>query len=98
MKFKNPYYKKIRGHYLMVISCGYCKEEVFSYQKVGRGGLLNLHPERVIEGNIDLSTKPKILVCPACKRELGLRKSLKRDSKEVYSMIRSSFNTRKIQS
>lgn len=63
------------------------------YQKKGRGNLLRLHIDRIIEGSIDFS---KALVCPKCGERLGVKVNLKRKNKEAYRMIRSLFNTREV--
>ncbi len=78
----------------MIVSCGYCKRDIAKYQKLGRGNLLRMHIDRIIEASVDFSKKPKALTCPNCKEQLGVMVKLKREKKEVYKMIRSAFNTR----
>ncbi len=80
----------------MIISCGQCKKDLLEYDKVGKGGLLRLHIDRALGGELDLSTRPKALVCPNCGEVLGIKTFLKREKKEVYSMVRGKFNTEKI--
>ncbi|NLX61898.1 MAG: hypothetical protein GXZ06_05180 [Tissierellia bacterium] len=94
MLYKNPYCRKMKNSFIMIVSCGYCKTDIARYQKVGRGNLLRMHIDRIIEGNIDFSKQPKALLCPNCKEQLGTRITLKREKKEVYKMLRSTFNTR----
>lgn len=96
MIYKNPYYKKVKGSYILLVSCGYCKTHIAKYQKVGKGNLLRMHIDRVIESSIDLSKDPNALHCPNCNELLGTRMTLKERNKEVFKMIRSTFNTRKI--
>ena len=80
----------------MLISCGHCKSKIIKYDKVGKGGLLRLHIDRVREANLDLSDNKKALICPECNEILGIKTFLKREKKEVYNMIRGKFNTEKI--
>ena len=84
----------MKGSYILIVSCGYCKTDIARYQKVGRGNLLRMHIDRIIEAAIDFSKNHKALVCPNCNEQLGTRVTLKRKNKEVYRMIRSAFNTR----
>ena len=71
-----------------MIICAYCKRELLNYQKVGKGGLINLYIERVIDGHIDFEAKDSLLVCPFCRKTLGIKKG------GSYKMIRGSFNKR----
>lgn len=75
----------------MIVSCGNCKTDIAKYQKQGRGNLLRMHVDRIIESSIELS---KHLNCPNCGKDLGIKVSLKNKGKEVYKMNRSTFNTR----
>lgn len=90
---KNPNYKKIKGSHLLIISCGYCKTDIVKYQKLGKGNLLRMYIERVVESSVDFS---KDLICPNCGKKLGTKINLKKKNKEAYKMIRSTFNTRKL--
>lgn len=96
MIYKNPYCRKVRGSYILLVSCGYCKTDIARYQKVGKGNLLRMHIDRIIEGSIDFSKDPKALHCPNCGELLGTRMTLKRKNKDVYKMLRSTFNTRRV--
>lgn len=95
MKYKNPYYRKIRGSHLMLISCGHCKTDLISYQKQGKGGLLRLHIDRIIESEFDLAQEEGALTCPKCQAQLGYRTRLKRENKDVYNMAKGQFNSRR---
>lgn len=77
----------------MMVSCGYCKADIVKYQKVGRGNLLRMHIDRIIEASIDYN---KDLKCPNCGKLLGTKITLKKEDKEAYKMIRSTYNTRTI--
>lgn len=90
---KNPNYKKIKGSHLLIISCGYCKTDIVKYQKLGKGNLLRMYIERFVESSVDFS---KDLICPNCGKKLGTKINLKKKNKEAYKMIRSTFNTRKL--
>ncbi len=90
----NPNYKKVKGSHMLMISCGYCKTDIAKYQKLGKGNLLRMYIERIVESSIVFSND---LVCPNCSKKLGRKISLKKKDKEAYKMIRSRFNTRKLQ-
>ena len=80
-----------------MVSCGYCKTDILKYQKKGKGNVLRLHAERIIEGNIDFSKGfPKNLKCTNCEKRMGTMVKLKKKNKAVYKMIRSTFNTKNI--
>ena len=96
MIYKNPYYRKVKGSYILLVSCGYCKTDIAKYQKVGKGNLLRMHINRIIKSSIDLSKDQGTLHCPNCGELLATRMTLKRENEDVYKMIRSAFNTRKI--
>nr|WP_300004048.1 hypothetical protein [Tissierella sp.] len=92
MKYKNENYRKIKGSHILLISCGSCKSEIARYQKLGKGSVLRMYVDRVIESTIDLK---KDFICPNCNKLLGSKVSLKKDKKEFYKMIRSTFNSKK---
>ncbi len=91
---ENPNCKKIKGSYILLVSCGFCKTEIIKYQKLGKGGLLRMHIDRIIESSVDFKQD---LICPNCGKKLGSKVVLKKENKEVYKMIRSRFNTKKIE-
>lgn len=90
---ENPNYRKVKGSYILLISCGVCKTEIVKYQKLGKGNLLRMHIDRIIESSVNFSQE---LICPNCGNKLGSKITLKKENKEVYKMIRSSFNTKKV--
>lgn len=94
MVYKNPFCKKIRGSHILIVSCGFCKQDIAKYQKLGRGNLLRMHIDRIIKGAVDFGKKPKALICPNCGEQLANRIFHKRKRKDVYRMIRARFNTR----
>lgn len=93
MKYKNPYYKKMKNSFLMLVTCAFCKEKIALYQKVGKGGLLRMHIERIIESSVDLTSEDKGLRCPNCNKLLASRSFLKRENNFAYNMIRGRYNT-----
>ncbi|HHY13884.1 MAG TPA: hypothetical protein GX526_04495 [Thermoanaerobacterales bacterium] len=96
MNYKNPYCRKIRGSHLLLVSCGYCKNDIALYQKAGRGRLLRMYLRRIVKSSIDLSKKPGALICPSCKKQLATRVTLKRRKKEAYIMKRGVFNSKEL--
>lgn len=78
-----------------MVSCGYCKYELALYQKKGRGNLLNMHINRIVESSFSFD---KLLICPKCQENLGVKQSLKGSKDEFYKMKRSTFNTKEVQS
>lgn len=93
MIYKNLNSKKIKGSYILMVSCGICKTDIVEYQKVGKGRLLRLYIDRIIKGSIDFS---KDLVCPKCENKLGDKIVMKKRDKKAYRMIRGRYNTRQI--
>jgi len=94
--YKNPDYRKARGGHIILVSCGYCKTDIAGYQKVGKGRLLRMYVDRIIESSVDLSKNYGAMFCPNCNKQLATRVTLKKKNKEAYILIRSAFNTRKI--
>lgn len=93
MIYKNPNYRKIRGSHILIVSCGYCKTDIVKYQKVGRGNLLRMHINRIIESSAKIS---KHLICPNCGERSGTKITLKERDKKAYRMLRSTYNTREV--
>ena len=96
MRYKNPYYKRIRGSSTLLICCGYCKTDIALYQKLGKGILLRMYVDRIIRSSVDLAGKPGALFCPNCQKQLATRVTLKRKNKEAYVMTRGVFNARQV--
>lgn len=93
---KNPYQRKVRGNFLLMIRCGQCKDDFALYQKVGRGNVLRMYVPRIMECAVDLTSLPGRLHCPNCGQHLADRVELKDQGKIAYRMERSSFNTQEI--
>lgn len=94
MIYKNPNFRKTRGAHILFVSCGFCKKEIAKYQKVGRGNLLRMKINRIIESSVDLSKEEGRLSCPNCGSHLGSRMTLRGTNDQAFRMIRSAFNTR----
>ena len=71
MKYSNPYYRKIKNTYPLLVSCQHCKQAIALYQKRGRGNLIKLQVPRIIEAEFDLTTLANALLCPNCQQQLG---------------------------
>lgn len=94
MKYKNSNYKKIRGSFIMIVSCGHCKTDLARYQKLGRGGLINMYVDRIIESEFDTRSEDRGLMCSNCGEQIASRMVLKNENVEAYKMMRSTFHTR----
>lgn len=75
----------------MIVSCNHCKKEIAEYQKVGKGNLLIMIIDRIIESNFDIEKNEKLLLCPSCKGILGTR-FFYEGNKEAFRMIRGATN------
>lgn len=92
MRFKNPYYKKTKKAFDMMISCGFCKKNIIKYRKIGKGTLLRIWVSRIKEAEFPIISEK--LICPFCKKELG--NLVKIDSDLAYKTHRSSLRTRRV--
>ncbi len=90
MKYKNPYYKKIKNSRNLTVLCGYCKSELCNYQKIGKGNLINMYVERIVNMNFNLESKG--LRCPYCEELIAIRKFNNNRSKDSFKMIRGTYN------
>lgn len=92
MKFKNPYYKKTKKAFDMLISCGFCKKDIIKYRKQGKGALLRIWLSRIKEAEFPITSKD--LICPFCSKELG--NLVKIDSNLAYKTHRCSVSARRV--
>ena len=92
----NPHYKKLRGSHILEIRCAFCKSFVANYQKVTKGNLVKMHIDRIIESSIDFSQLHGALFCPACGERIATRYTAKTDKKEVYRLVPSAFNKKRV--
>ncbi|MGX7092979.1 hypothetical protein [Hutsoniella sourekii] len=91
MKYKNPYYKKIKNSRPLMIRCGACKKDLFKYQKIGVGNLKRMHLPRIIDSEINLQDPPQDLACPQCGHLMGHLVSLPNNL--AYRMLKGHFNS-----
>lgn len=90
---ENPNCRKVKGSHLLLVSCGNCKTDIAEYQKLGRGNVLRMYINRIVKSSVDLS---KDLICPNCGNKLGTRITMKKKNKDAFKMIRSRYNTRRL--
>ena len=95
MKHQNPAMKRIRKSTILIVSCGNCKVDLIRYQKVGRGNLLRMYVERIIEANIPITPTTTQLICYNCHQELAARIWIRRRGIDAFKMHRATYNTRK---
>lgn len=96
LRYNNPYCRRVRGSFLLLVSCGHCQTAIATYQKIGKGGLLRMYIERIINSSIDLSKLPNALHCPNCKAHLASKATVK--GNDAYVMQRSVFHTSELDS
>lgn len=95
MKYINPNMKKIKNSFNLKIICAFCKFDICTYQKRGKGGVINLFINRIIESNIELTPYLNSITCPNCEAILGTRVKTKDSNEEAFRMIRGTFNIKK---
>lgn len=91
MKYRNPYYKKTKRAFDMLVSCAYCKANICKYRKVGKGNLVRLWLSRIVEMEFEIT---KDLACPFCGEVLGSLVEI--DGDGAYKILRSSLQTRRL--
>lgn len=94
MKYKNPYYKKLKNTFLLEVSCGHCKTPILIYEKTGRGNLIKMQIRRIKEAEVDLDNYKGHLYCINCGEELA-KVGTYRDRRAYWS-VRGKINTKKI--
>lgn len=94
MRYKNPYMRKIKNTHLLLVSCNLCKTPLLIYQKGGRGNLIKIQTDRIVESEFDIDKMGNGLHCINCGNHLG---SL-RDYFGVpsYFLIRGMVNSRRM--
>jgi len=55
-----------------------------------------MHIDRIIESSIDFSQLHGALFCPACGERIATRYTAKTDKKEVYRLVPSAFNKKRV--
>ena len=94
--YPNPNARKVRGSYVLEISCAHCKCFIARYRKVGESNLVKLYNDRIVDGSIDFSQYHGALFCPNCNERIATRYVTKMDKKEAYRLTPSAFNKRKV--
>jgi hypothetical protein len=89
---KNDKYSQARGGWSRVldISCEY-GHHVCYYQKDGPGPLKRMYVDRMI----GLKPAEKVLTCPTCNHELGIKITYVKENRLAYRLFQSSV-TKKI--
>jgi ribosomal protein S27E len=84
MKLKNDKFKKARGGYsrLLEISCSYCGEILFNYQKDGPGIIKRTYVDRIY-GKI---TKGNNLRCKKCNNLIGNLTIYEKENRPAYAI------------
>lgn len=94
MIYENEYCKKTKNSHIMIITCAHCKNYIAKYQKVGKGSLINMYVERIVNQSFNINSKDKGLFCPKCNAQLGSKVVVKKNNKTAYKMLKSNFNTK----
>jgi hypothetical protein len=86
------------------ISCGKCGQKVFTYLKLGKGGILRCYLSRMLEppeleklqydASITKATDLPNLECPACHEVLGV--PIKREDGRLAFRMRQGYFHRKM--
>lgn len=76
----------------MQVYCGNCKRKIALYQKVGRGNILRMYLNRIIESSVDLTNLPEKISCLNCKQHIADKIFLKDKNEIAYRMMRSTYN------
>lgn len=80
----------------MQVYCGNCKSETALYQKVGRGNILRMYLNRIIESSVDLTDLPEKITCLSCKQHIADKIFLKNKNEIAYRMIRSTYSVQEL--
>ncbi|MCL2574050.1 MAG: hypothetical protein FWE34_05795 [Defluviitaleaceae bacterium] len=94
--YPNPNCKKIRGSYILEITCAHCGGFIARYQKVGESNLVKMYNDRIIEGCVDFSQYHGAIFCAGCGERVATRYVVKRDKKEAYRLVPSGFHKKKV--
>lgn len=96
MKYKNPYYKRLKNTYLLEVSCGHCKTPMVVYEKAGKGNLIKMQIHRIKEAQVDLESHKGHLCCLNCGEELAKEGTYR--NRLTYWVVRGKINTRQASS
>lgn len=95
MKIKKDRYRKSRGGTSKVyeLACSNCKSHLLSYQKDGKGVLLRLYVDRIMEPKIDSNSN---LICSNCNNLIGIPMVYKAEDRKAFRLVRGSFSKRAV--
>ena len=94
MKYLNPERRRVRKSLILIVSCGHCKSDLVRYQKVGRGNLLRMYIDRIIESEMPIHSKTQDLICPNCHQEIANRIHVRQRGVDAFRMHRATYNIR----
>ncbi len=94
MKYKNPYMRKIKNTFPLLVSCNICKTPLLIYQKGGNGNLIKIQRDRIVESEFDIDEMGNALVCINCRTHLGSLKDY--CAVPSYFLLRGLVNARKL--
>ncbi len=94
LEFKNDIYTKNRKNYSESLNlyCRKCNEYIAKYQKDGSGDLLRIYVDRIINNETICKFKiDKKLICPNCKRLLGLGYLYPKEQRPAYILFQNTI-------
>lgn len=94
MKYKNPYYRKVKNAYPLEVSCGHCKTPIVIYAKAGKGNLIKMQLPRIADSEVNLENHAGHLVCFNCGEELARKGTY--NGNLTYWVIRGKINTKNL--
>ena len=92
LPYANPFYKKMRRAYPMLVSCAACKADLIMYQKGGKGGLIKLRLDRLLSAIFPIDGEASAMHCPRCGALFAKRTLYK--GHVHYFIMRGMVNTR----
>lgn len=92
LPYANPFYKKMRRAYPMLVSCAACKSDLVMYQKGGKGGLIKLRLDRLLSASFPIDGEASAIHCPNCGALFAKRTLYK--GHIHYFIMRGTVNTR----
>lgn len=91
LHYKNPYYRKLRRAYPMLVRCAVCKHDLVMYQKRGKGGLIKLRLDRILSANFPIREDSGAMTCPNCGNLFAKRSVYK--GHIHFFILRGTVNT-----
>ncbi len=86
---KNDAYSQARGGWsrILDVTCEHGHHICF-YQKDGPGPLKRMYLDRMV----DIKPASRVLICPECSRELGLKIIYAKENRPAYRLFQSSVH------